>query len=247
MNYKEQGTINPDKITIGEIVANNYNTAGVFRRHGMDFCCGGGITLQKACEKRNVDLKEVMKDLEAINTGSASANENFKAWEPGYLIDHIIQTHHKFVRNKIEEIAAYAEKVARVHGQNHPENVQIYQKFISLGSELMEHLIAEEEVAFPLIKSLAESRALGEELRLDEVENLKEQLELMVDDHDGAGRLMEEIRELSNQFNPPSYACATYRILYQNLEGFEEDLHKHVHLENNILFKKAEKLIGVRM
>jgi regulator of cell morphogenesis and NO signaling len=148
------------------------------------------------------------------------------------------------VRNKTEEIAAYAAKVARVHGQNHPENIDIFNKFATLSNEMIEHLEAEESTVFPLIKKISEKLKNGETLLETEKEKLKGQLSLMEDDHDGAGQLIADIRKLSNDFTPPADACRTYHILYQNLAGFEEDLHKHVHLENNILFKKAENLIA---
>lgn len=108
---------------------------------------------------------------------------------------------------------------------------------------MMVNLQAEKETVFPLITSVSQKRKRGKEITLQEIHKLKNQLELMVADHDGAGQLMNEIRDLSNQYNAPQDACATYQILYKNLEGFEQDLHKHVHLENNILFRKAEELI----
>ena len=131
-----------------------------------------------------------------------------------------------------------------MHGENHPENVDIFKKFVTLANEMIEHLEAEETTVFPFIKKLTAKLENGEDLLESEKNKLRDQLSLMVDDHDGAGQLMADIKMLSHNFTPPEDACRTYQILYQNLAGFEEDLHKHVHLENNILFKKAEKLIA---
>jgi regulator of cell morphogenesis and NO signaling len=244
MQHLQLNRLNPDTVTIGEIVAANYNAAGVFRQYGLDFCCGGGITLAKACEERNIYLDDILSRLETLETGSYTGDTNYRAWEADFLIEHIIQTHHSYVRLKTEEISAYAEKVARVHGERHPENVEIFHKFSALSHEMITHLQAEEETVFPLISKIHGKRKRGETVTVQEIEALKEQLAEMVDDHDGAGQLIAEIRELSQDFTPPADACATYRILYHNLEGFEQDLHKHVHLENNILFKKAEQLIA---
>lgn len=235
-----------DSVTIGEIVAENYNAAGIFRKYGMDFCCGGGITLSKACQKRNVNADELIHELQKLSEGISDKNENYLASEPEYLIEHIINTHHQFVRYKIEEISVYAEKVARVHGERHPENVEINQTFKELSREMMDHMEDEEKTVFPLISSISTKRKMGEPISPDDVNELTRQLQLMEDDHEGAGNLMAMIRKQSNNFTPPVDACATYRILYQNLRGFEEDLHKHVHLENNVLFKKAEKLVGYK-
>ncbi|MEX2600243.1 MAG: iron-sulfur cluster repair di-iron protein [Balneolaceae bacterium] len=235
--------IQPDT-SVGEIVARNYHAAGVFREAGLDFCCCGGISLKAACEKRNLDLNEMLERLEKIGKSDTSGDENYIAWEPGHLIDHIESTHHRFVRTKTEEIGAYAAKVARVHGERHPENVEIYHRFMELSQELLQHLKSEEEIVFPLIREVWKMRMSGEKVYREVIDELENQLALMEEEHEGAGSEMAEIRKLSNTYTPPAEACATYRILYQNLAGFEQDLHKHVHLENNILFKKAEKLIS---
>ncbi len=229
--------------TVGEIVANNYLAAEIFTKYGIDFCCGGGISLQKASEKSALQSDRLISELNQIGKKESGLNQNFAAWEIDYLIKHIIQTHHRFVRIKTEEISLYAKKVARVYGEQYPENITISENFESLSAELMQHLLDEENIVFPLISEIAAKRKSGQEVPSDLVEKLQNELIHMVSDHDGAGQAIKEIRELSNQFTPPSDACTTYRILYKNLELFEEDLHMHVHLENNILFKKAEQYI----
>ena len=224
-------------------MAKNFNAASVFRQFNIDFCCGGGISLQEACDKKNIYIDEILSELSKLDSMSPAADENFLAWEADYLIDYIIRKHHSFVRQKTDEIGAYSRKVASVHGERHPENIEIYHKFTELTLEMMAHLHGEEDVAFPLISEISKKRKRGEKVSETEIGELKKQLTLMVNEHEGAGSLIAEIRELSNQFTPPNDACTTYRILYQNLEAFEMDLHRHIHLENNILFKKAEELI----
>lgn len=229
---------------VGEIVAENYHAAGIFRQYGIDFCCGGGQLLSAICEKKGVSLESVQEELETVYGKEKDSSNNYSDWSPSFLIDYIVNSHHTFVRKKTPEIAAYAAKVARVHGDRHPENVEIFRNFSELANELMEHLKSEETSVFPLIKSIETALKEGKSPEKEKVEALKKELFLMEEEHETAGRLMEQIRDLSNRFTPPQDACATYRILYQNLEGFEKDLHKHVHLENNILFKKAEALLG---
>lgn len=243
MNNQKTTSIHPDSTTVGEVVAQNYHAANVFRQYGLDFCCGGGITLREACEKNKLDANEILNELLNIPWEQTAGEENYLAWEPDYLIDHIIRTHHEFVRSKTEEVGTYAAKVARVHGERHPENVEIYKLFVHLSDELLEHLEAEEKTVFPLILEVYKKRMSGKPVEKGLAIILQKQLDLMVDDHEGAGSAIARIRELSHNFTPPEDACTTYRILYRNLAGFEEDLHKHVHLENNILFKKAEKLV----
>ena len=191
-------------------------------------------------------VHQKLQQLKYLPWDSPPADHNYLAWEPGYLIDHIEKTHHRFVRIKTDEIAAYAARVARVHGKAYPENTGIYNLFVQLSGEMLEHLEAEEKTVFPLIKEIYRNRTGGRDVPVEVTDELRRQLDLMVEDHENAGRLMKRIRELSHDFTPPQGACATYTILYQNLEGFEEDLHKHVHLENNILFKKAEKHLFIQ-
>lgn len=230
--------------TIGEIVSDNYHAAGVFKELGIDFCCGGGKLLSDVCEKKGIPFEEVVDKLKAAPWVNRTSGDNYNDWSPDFLIDYIINTHHTFVRKKTEELTGYAAKVAKVHGERHPENVEIFKKFVSLSNELMEHLNEEESRVFPLIKKVYAKRQDGLKPDENEIEELKAELNQMEKEHEVAGSIMADIRELSNGFTPPQDACTTYRILYQNLAGFEEDLHKHVHLENNILFKKMERLIA---
>ena len=195
-------------------------------------------------EKQGIDLAALTEELKSIQWASHSSGDNYSDWSPSFLIDYIINTHHTFVRQKTGEIPIYAAKVAKVHGERHPENVEIFKLFSSLSNELLEHLSDEEEAVFPLIKTVSEKKDRGAAISDAEMDELKHQLKLMIDDHERAGQIMVRIRELSNNFTPPADACKTYQVLYQNLAGFEEDLHKHVHLENNILFRKIERLVA---
>lgn len=228
---------------VGEIVADNFKAAQIFTKYGIDFCCGGGISLQKASEKHNIDTNNLVSELNETDKMNSGEHQNYAAWEVEYLINHIIQTHHQFVRTKTVEISSYAKKVARVYGEQYPENLAISEKFELLSAEMMQHLSDEEQIVFPLILDIKTKRMKGEMPSDTQIRKLKDEIEHMESDHEGAGNILKELRQLSNQFTPPADACTTYRILYKNLELFESDLHLHVHLENNILFKKAEQYI----
>jgi regulator of cell morphogenesis and NO signaling len=227
------------ELPVGEIVAKNYHTADVFREYGIDFCCGGHKTLESVTSKRGISSDDVAQKLVQVLDAPTLGSENYSSWSPGFLIDYIEQTHHQFVREKIPQILTYATKVAKVHGERRPENLEIYRLFSKLSKELLEHLEDEEENVFPLIKSYVNN---GE--KSVDSETYKAALQKLVEDHEEAGEVMEKIGQLSNRYTPPADACTTYRILYKNLEGFEQNLHKHVHLENNILFKKAEAFLN---
>jgi regulator of cell morphogenesis and NO signaling len=157
---------------------------------------------------------------------------DFASWEPTFLMDYIRNIHHSYVRKAGPQIAAYAAKVARVHGEAHPETVEIATVFHGLLSELMDHLEKEEQRLFPAYQAFL-SLGTDQQSARQELETTLNELE---DEHEGAGQAMARIRALSNDFTPPADACNTYRVLYALLEEFEGDLHQHVHLENNVLF-----------
>lgn len=216
--------------TIGDIVASHYLTAGVFHKHGIDFCCGGGVSLAQACAKRGLDPETLSAELKEALNQDRSPSTDFANWSTDALIDHIVRAHHGFVRMKTAEIGAYAAKVAKVHGGFHPEVIAVRDRFEDLAKAMALHMAEEENVVFPMIRQAR----IDEQTRQD----LLREIGSMEDDHVEAGALMAEIRERTSGFTPPDDACATYRILYRNLAGFEADLHRHVHLENNILFKR---------
>ena len=218
---------------VGEIVAEDYRTAQVLRSYGLDFCCGGGRTLEKACSSKKIEMEQVITEIEALNLAD-NTEDNYNEWSLDFLTDYIVNNHHSYVRKMLPEISFYAEKVARVHGERDPELYDILQNVNLLRSELLGHLQKEEQELFPQIKDLVTQKKTSS-VKSAIVGALEEE-------HDKAGELMANIEELTNGFNPPSNACASYRVLFQNLKGFQQDLHKHVHLENNILFPKALKL-----
>lgn len=243
MNPSNNVTIKLEEMTVSDIVSENYNAASIFKQYGLDFCCGGGITLKKACKNNKLDYHNILNQLQELFTQKTNGSFNYHAWEADYLIDYIIERHHQFVRNKTEELSPYLNKIARVHGQTNPINVEIYHRFNDLTAELLQHMEAEETIVFPLIKKIQQKRKRGESVTTEEMDQLQNQLDLMIDDHNNAGFLMNQIRELSNHFSTHPDACTTYKMVFANLEGFEENLHKHVHLENNILFKKASEML----
>lgn len=224
---------------IGEIVADDYRTAGVFRSLGLDFCCGGGKTVAEACEKKGINLTDVQEKLSSLDK-EGTDKQNYNAWSPDFLIDYIVNNHHAFVREKLPEIEFYAKKVAKVHGDQHRELKDILFQFLALKEELLDHLDKEEQLLFPYIKALIKwEHNKDKKNSKPYLGSAEKSIEMMEAEHEEAGKVIAKIRRLSNNFNPPEDACTTYRIFYQNLEGFENDLHKHVHLENNILFPKA--------
>lgn len=228
--------------TIGEIVAEDYRAAGAFKKFGLDFCCGGKRTVAEACTKKGVDVQELEQELRSA-LRRAAGEADYASWPADLLVEYIVSMHHRFVRDKLPEIESYARKVAKVHGRSYPAIEEMLEVFLRLRDEMSDHLDKEEELLFPYIKRLveAESKGRAPEAGLDEG-TPAQAVAMLESEHEEAGRLMARLEELSDGFTPPEDACPTFRVYFKNLEGFRDDLHKHVHLENNILFPRALEL-----
>ena len=228
-----QTTIEP---TIGEIVANDFRAASMFKEAGIDFCCGGNKSLTAACKEKGVDAALFALQLKTLAQTPVSGALNFKEWELGFLSDYIMNTHHKFVLKNLPELVFYTQKIANVHGDHHPELIEVASLFTKINEELLQHLNNEEGVLFPAIKEA--------EKNVSPVVNatIISEITRMQGEHEFAGGAMDKINVLTNNYLIPEDACNTYRVSLKLLEQFEDDLHIHVHLENNILYPKALKL-----
>lgn len=225
--------------TIGDLVTNDFRKAEVFKKFGLDFCCGGKKTLTKACKEKGLDVVQIEKELKAIEETPSTSSNDYNNWELGFLADYILNTHHKYVVNAIPVILEYTQKVARVHGERHPEAIQIAKEFQIVADELTSHMVKEEKMLFPFIKKLAEAQKNGTSVETSGFGTIKNPINMMEMEHEEVGNVMENINKLSNGYTPPDDACTTYRLSYAKLKEFEDDLHQHIHLENNILFPKA--------
>jgi regulator of cell morphogenesis and NO signaling len=222
--------------TIGEIVANDFRAASLFRDAGIDFCCGGNKSLSDACKEKGEDASHLIQQLETLAQTPVSGAMNFKVWDLGFLSDYIVNTHHKFVLKNLPELVFYTQKIANVHGDHHPELIEVASLFTKINEELLQHLKNEEEVLFPAIKE-AEKNATAQVKA-----TIVSEITRMQGEHEFAGGAMDKINVLTNNYFIPEDACNTYRVSLKLLEQFEDDLHIHVHLENNILYPKALKL-----
>lgn len=225
-NYREQ--------RIADIVTEDIRTAEVFKSVGIDFCCGGHQKLSEACKEQNINLDELETSLASVeNNSSDSTHHNYKEWNIDFLADYIVNTHHKTVLRLLPQIVAYTEKIADVHGANHPELIEIRDLFAQINTELLQHLDHEETVLFPAIKK--QLYAGNEENKAIIISEITR----MTGEHEFAGGAMDHINKISKNYVVPEDGCNTYRVAYKLLEEFEDDLHVHVHLENNILYPKA--------
>jgi regulator of cell morphogenesis and NO signaling len=228
--------------TIGEIVKSDFRKAEVFKKFGIDFCCGGKKTLTKVCKDKGIDQSEVEKALYQMDQQPRGKQVNYDSWSLSFLSEYIVNTHHGYVREAIPVLLTYSQKVAARHGAWHPEVIKVAQHFAAVASELSEHMEKEELILFPYIKSLENAFENQEDLPASAFGTVQNPIRMMEEEHESAGNEMEEIRRLTNDYSIPEGACTTFQLLYQKLEEFEKDLYEHVHLENNILFPKAIEL-----
>lgn len=233
--------------TVADFVTENIKTAHVFKKHGIDFCCGGGISLEKACANKNIDQALLEKELLDIDKEKDSTND-FDKWNLELLIDYIINIHHNYVIESLPILSQYANKVAKVHGHHYTEVVEINRLFHDVSKELTSHLQKEEQVLFPFIKTLVKADKDGVLNETPAFGTVNNPIKMMEHEHENAGDIFKEIANLTNNYTPPPEACNTFKALYAKLDEFEQDLHRHIHLENNILHPKAialeKKILG---
>lgn len=232
LQWKEQ--------TVGELAAADHRFAGVFHAHGIDFCCGGKKSVAAACEKAGVPVETLGAELERVAlSGRGTGSPDVRSWRPGFLAQYIVEVHHTYVRETTPSLLQFSEKVARVHGDRHPETIEVHRLTTELLNELHSHMAKEEGILFPFVQALEESHTKGTPRPQAHFGTAQNPIRMMEDEHEHAGNLLKQLRAVTSGFTPPADACNSYRFLYGSLADFEADLHQHIHLENNILFPKA--------
>ena len=221
---------------IGDIVTQDFRAAEVFKKAGIDFCCGGSQSLEDACRDKKLDVAEIESELSKLENSELVSSHRFNEWKLDFLCDYIVNTHHQTVMKLLPELTFYTQKIAEVHGDNHPELSEIANLFAQVDTELRQHLRNEEEVLFPAIREVLKTNSAESKA------TIISEITRMTGEHEFAGGAMDKINELSHRYAVPEDGCNTYRVAYKLLEQFEDDLHIHVHLENNILYPKAMKL-----
>jgi regulator of cell morphogenesis and NO signaling len=199
----------------------------------------GQIAAKQACAEKGLDVTKIEQELQQADKNPASPSLRYNEWDEAFLADFIVNTHHAYVKKTLPEIKGYAAKVARVHGTRHPELLPVLQLVEEIEAEMTGHMMKEEQILFPFIKKLAAARNDSGAVSTPGFGTVQNPISVMEQEHELVGKTLEEIRLLTNQYKLPEDSCASYSLLYRLLEEFEDDLHTHVHLENNILFPKA--------
>jgi regulator of cell morphogenesis and NO signaling len=229
--------------TLASIVTEHLETVPVLEKYHLDFCCKGKRTLSEACTEKGLSVDEIMQELEASVNTNGLLNIPFAEMGAAQLIRHILQHHHSYVKQSMPIIEEHLTKVATKHGDRFPYMKNVLQLFTHLKSEMYLHMQKEEVVLFPRIKEI-ESFSKHQQKRERDQSYINSPVAVMENEHDEAGTIMEQIRILTSDYTAPEEACTTFKVVLGELKTFEEDLHQHVHLENNLLFPLAKKMIG---
>lgn len=229
--------------TVREIALENPATVRIFEEHKIDYCCGGKINFREACRNAKVSAEEVSTKIKNVLQDKKPHEDFLEEKSVGELIRFILDHHHVYTRNELARLAPLMEKVAGKHGGHLPVLFEIQDHFRALSSELLAHLQKEEIALFPYLETLVDA----EENDLQSVpappfQTVKNPLRVMFAEHDAAGEILQTMRDISNDYTLPDGACPSFSALYAGLQDLEKDLHRHIHLENNVLFPQALKL-----
>ncbi len=225
--------------SIGSFVANDYRTASVFQKYGIDFCCKGGKSIDEVCESKKINTGQLLAELADVSGQPGNQATDFKSWPPDLLADYIEKKHHRYITDTTPSLKQFLDKLCKVHGSNHPELLEINKEFTASSDELASHMKKEETVLFPYVRQMADSGNRKEQTAGPSFGTVRNPIQMMMQEHDTEGERFSKISELSSKYTPPDDACTTYKVAYSMLKEFENDLHMHIHLENNILFPKA--------
>jgi regulator of cell morphogenesis and NO signaling len=221
--------------TIAEIASSVPSSVRVFQRHGVDFCCGGKRPIGLVCQEQGLSLPELTREIEA-STEQPAENRDWTEESLGALIEHILSAYHAPLRDELPRLEAMAAKVSTVHGGSAPYLARVNAIVGELGQELRSHMQKEEVILFPAVEAVERGGMVPMPLSAP--------IGVMEDEHDHAGALLAELREMTGGYEVPDWGCGTFRALYHGLSELEAAMHVHIHLENNLLFPRALKLAG---
>jgi len=227
---------------VGELVAEDYRAAAVFQKYGIDFCCKGNISVDAACTLQNLMTEDVMRELKILFASEKNQPVDYQSWNATILSDFIEETHHRYVREKTPVILSHLDKLCQKHGGRHPELLEINKLFNASATELALHMQKEEQILFPRIRQIATVTSGTGPNHLFTRGMLNAPIKMMMHEHDQEGERFKKIELLTDHYQAPADACNTFKVTFALLQEFENDLHLHIHLENNILFPKAAQM-----
>jgi regulator of cell morphogenesis and NO signaling len=230
--------------TVGDLAVRIPGATRVFEKLGIDYCCGGHRRLDEVCRISNLPVEQVIHSLAEADKRTAAKPEN-PDWQQTSLVAlqaYIVDFHHSFTRKELNRLEPLLEKVCTVHGQGHPELVQLQTLFQRLKEDLLPHMLKEEQVLFPYIEKLEAAAMQQTDVAKPFFATVQNPVRMMMFEHEAVGEILAEMGRLTNGFTVPAEGCISYQTLYDALREFEADIHQHIHLENNLLFPRAISL-----
>ncbi|HKT52222.1 MAG TPA: iron-sulfur cluster repair di-iron protein [Candidatus Angelobacter sp.] len=229
--------------TVRQLATEIPNAPRVFERLGIDYCCGGGKSLEAACAYAKIPVADVLRTLEEASVPmEGAATPDFSQVSLRELVSYIVSRHHGYVKQEIPRLHKLLSKVVSVHGRNHAELIAIQKVFSALGAELISHMMKEEMVLFPYIAQMELALESGKQAPRAAFGTVGNPVHMMELEHEDSGNALKKLRSFTSNYTPPQDACFSYNTLFAALKEFEMDLHQHIHLENNILFPRAVAL-----
>ena len=224
--------------TVAELAVAMPQSISVLEKLGIDYCCNGHQSIEKACRAHGISTDELLRQ---INAAPAPADDS-RSWsdEPmSAVIRFIVDTHHRYTRDALDILRPLATKVAQVHGASHAELPLVEKLVFELADDLIPHMLKEEQVLFPYVSAIEEAAMLGNDPPLPFFGTARNPIRMMMLEHEVVGEKLLEIRTITKNFELPGDACTSYRVLFAKIEELEQDIHRHIHLENNILFPRV--------
>lgn len=228
------------KTTIGELALQVPNAIAVLEKWQIDYCCRGHRSIVEACETAGIPVEKLMTLITDARGTEETAELQKKSLNE--LQQYIVDTHHQFTRQSLETVRLLSDKVAARHGERHPEVVELRELVTQMVDDLLPHMLKEEQVLFPYIADLEIAAENGEPAPVPFFGTVKNPIRMMMTEHDAVGDLLAQARVTTSEYKLPEDACLSFRALYERLTELEEDLHRHIHLENNLLFPRASAL-----
>ena len=230
-----------ETMAVGEIVTHKFACTSVFQKYHIDFCCGGNTRLADAAQQQGIPLAQIVAELNAVDNEKVGQHFNFNDWSLELLCDYVLKYHHPRIRAQGPIIKQHLDKIVTVHGKNHPSLLEVKMLFDEALVDLESHLMKEENILFPYIYGLVTD---GEPTEKDTpcFGTVRNPVRMMMHEHDQEGERFRKIEQLTDGYTPPEDACNTYRFALSGLKAFQDHLHEHIHIENNMIFPQAINL-----